>query len=226
MKIYIRADWYDEEIEPFLSADPYENSTGYSDYDEYELYDYSEYEDFYHQIFRRKIFVPLKVVKDIPDYNAYRKALFNTLYLSMQSGESIETLYSELSSAFPGIIKEDANNRADMLIEIVDATLYAQSLVSPISASKGDMYMKRYVKAGKSDNHIERLRRWGFTDEEIRKFSKEEIEEMIKSADEPLPPDLEEQIYSEFSARDAEDICALIEMGHSVDSAIQTVLGD
>ena len=85
--------------------------------------------------------------------------------------------------------------------------------------------MKRYVKSGKTNNYIERLHRWGFTDEEISKFSKEEIEEMIRSADEPLPPDLEEQIYSEFSTRDAEDICMLIEMGHSVDSAIQTVMG-
>ncbi len=87
--------------------------------------------------------------------------------------------------------------------------------------------MKRYIKSGKTNNYIERLHRWGFTDEEISKFSKEEIEEMIKSADEPLlPPDLEEQIYSEFSTRDADDICALIEMGYSVDAAIQTVLGD
>ena len=85
--------------------------------------------------------------------------------------------------------------------------------------------MKRYIKSGKINNYIERLHRWGFTDEEISKFSKEEIEEMIKSADEPLPSDLEEQIYSEFSTRDADDICALIEMGHSVDSAIQTVMG-
>lgn len=85
--------------------------------------------------------------------------------------------------------------------------------------------MKRYIKSGKTNNYIERLHRWGFTDEEISKFSKAEIEEMIKSADEPLPSDLEEQIYSEFSTRDADDICALIEMGHSVDSAIQTVMG-
>lgn len=130
MKIYIRSDWYEDEIEPFLSADPYESSTGYSDFDDYEFYGYSEYEDFYRQILRRKIYVPQKVANDIPDYNAYRKALFNTLYLSMQSGESIEILYKELSTAFPSIIKGEANNRSDMLIEIVDATLYAQSLLA------------------------------------------------------------------------------------------------
>lgn len=130
MKIYVRADWYEDEIEPFFNDDPYTNSTGYSDIDEYEFYDYSEYEDFYNHILRRKIYVPVRVMKDIPDYNAYRKALFNTLYLSMKSGESIETLYNELSTAFPGIVKGSYINESDMLLEIVDATLYAQSLLN------------------------------------------------------------------------------------------------
>lgn len=155
MKRYIRAYWFDdnnESIDDFiyernpksdpayedsddelyevLSDDPYEDSIGYSDFDEYDLYDYSEYEDFYKQILRRKIYVPLKVANDIPDYNAYRKALFNTLYLSMKSGESIEDLYYELSQDFPGIIKDDYINASDMLLEIVDATLYAQSILN------------------------------------------------------------------------------------------------
>jgi hypothetical protein len=155
VKIYIRAYWFDddnESIDDFiyernpksdpaykdsddelfevLPDDPYEDSTGYSDFDEYDLYDYSEYEDFYRQILRRKIYVPLKVANDIPDYNAYRKALFNTLYLSMKSGESIEDLYYELSQDFPGIIKDDYINASDMLLEIVDATLYAQSILN------------------------------------------------------------------------------------------------
>ena len=87
--------------------------------------------------------------------------------------------------------------------------------------------MKRYVKSAKSQKDIDRLHRWGFTDEEIDKFSDAEVAEMVKSADEPLlPPDLENQIYSEFSARDADEICALIENGYSVDAAIQSVLED
>lgn len=130
MKIYIRSDWYEDEIEPFLSDDSYDTSTGYSDFDEYDFYDYSEYEDFYKCIKKRKIYVPLRVTRDIPDYNAYRKALFGTLYLSMKSGESIETLYDELCTEFPGIIKDGYINVSDMLLEIVDATLYAQSLLN------------------------------------------------------------------------------------------------
>ena len=150
MKIYIRAAFFDEEsiddfiygripsgasdqedrFEEFPAEDPLESSIGYSDFDEYELYDYSEYDDFYKQIKKRKVYVPLRVARDIPDYNAYRKSLFGTLYLSMQSGESIETLYNELSDAFPGIIKKDIISVPDMLVEIVDATLYAQNILN------------------------------------------------------------------------------------------------
>ena len=131
MKIYIRAGWYEDEIEPFYSDDPYVGNTGYDDIDEYEFYDYSEYEDFYKQILRRRIYVPAKVAKDIPDYNAYRKALFNTLFLSLKDGEDIETLYAELSEDYPGIVKRGFLSASDMLLEIVDATLYAQNVLNP-----------------------------------------------------------------------------------------------
>jgi len=153
MKIYIRAYWFDDdnesiddfiygrnhysdsaddigEPEEVIPYDPDEDTIGYSDFDEYELYDYSEYEDFYDHIKKRKVYVPLRVARDIPDYNAYRKNLFGTLYLSMQSGESIETLYDEICSTFPGILKADVINESDMLLEIVDATLYAQNLLN------------------------------------------------------------------------------------------------
>jgi hypothetical protein len=156
MKRYIKAYWFDDNDEsiddfiygrnsyapndakpddidePFeiLSDDPYEDSTGYSDFDEYDSYGYSEYGDFYNQIKKRKVYVPEKVAKDIPDYNAYRKALFGTLYLSMKSGESIEYLYDEICRDFPGIIKNDIISQSDMLLEIVDATLYAQKLLN------------------------------------------------------------------------------------------------
>lgn len=137
LRRYVRAywDWEDGDIlDDFVdesSDDPYDDDAGYSDFDEYELYDYSEYEDFYRYILRRKIYVSEKVAKDIPDYNAYRKALFNTLFLSMKSGESIETLYNELSIYFPGIVKGGFLSESDMLVEIVDAALYAQSLLKP-----------------------------------------------------------------------------------------------
>lgn len=154
MKLYIRAYWFDDDSESiddfiygrtpsnrsenfydadndeFVSENSFEDDLGYSDFDEYELYDYSEYEDFYKQVKRRQVYVPAHVAKDIPDYNDYRKSLFGTLYLSMKSGESIETLYDELSTGFPGIVKRDIMSVPDMLIEIVDATLYAQNLLN------------------------------------------------------------------------------------------------
>ena len=153
LRRYIRAYWYDEEAsiddfiympshksetddddlpEEIITDDPYDG-TGYGDFNEYELYDYSEYEDFYKRILRRRIYVPLRVARDIPDYNAYRKALFNTLYLSLQSGEPIEDVYAEVCEDFPDIIKDGYVNEADMLLEIVDAVLYAQSLLKEAS---------------------------------------------------------------------------------------------
>jgi len=150
---YVRAYWFDDDqpsIDDFIyepnnrsntepedlpieitDDDPYDDSVGYDDIDEYELYGYSEYDEFYDQIKKRKIYVPLRVAKDIPDYNAYRKALFGTLYLSLKSGESIEILYNEFSTAFPSIVKGDYVNESDMLLELVDAVLYAQSIVNP-----------------------------------------------------------------------------------------------
>ena len=128
MKIYIRAGWY-EDIEEFLPKDS-STITDFNAINDYDFYDNSEYEDFYNQVKRRKIYVPLKVARDIPDYNAYRKSLYGTLCLSMQSGESIETLYNELCRAFPGIVERGILNQSDMLLEIVDATLYAQNILN------------------------------------------------------------------------------------------------
>lgn len=150
MKIYIRAYWFDdnaESIDDFIygrnkyapkednfsedyeSDELYDNDTDFTDFDDYDFYGYSEYEDFYNQIKRRKIYVPISVARDVPDYNSYRKDLFGTLCLSMQSGESIETLYYDLSAKFPGIIEKGIINPSDMLLEIVDATLYAQNIL-------------------------------------------------------------------------------------------------
>lgn len=149
MKRYIRAYWYDEgeSLDEFIygpssksvrdyDAEPeeilddlYGDNVGYGDFDEYDLYDYSEYEDFYKQIKKRQVFVPMRIARDIPDYNAYRKSLFGTLYLSMQTGESISDLYDEICTDFPGILKDDVLSESDMLLELVDATLYAQNIL-------------------------------------------------------------------------------------------------
>lgn len=151
MKIYIRAYWFDDNNESiddfiygrnkyainevskpenFISNIAPEDDIDYEDFDEEDFYDNSEYDDFYNQVKRRKIYVPTQVARDIADYNAYRKDLFGTLWLSMQSGESIETLYNELHKDFPGILKDKCINQADMLLEIVDATLYAQNILT------------------------------------------------------------------------------------------------
>lgn len=150
MKIYIRAYWYGEdesaddfiygrtprpytedsnEPEEYFDDEPYEVGLGYGDFDDYDSYGYSEYEDFYNEIKKRKIYVPVRVSRDIPDYNAYRKSLFGTLYLSLKSGESIEALYNVLCRTFPGIVKSGYVNDSDMLLEIADAVLYAQSVL-------------------------------------------------------------------------------------------------
>ena len=151
MKIYIRAYWFDDNNEAiddfiygrnkyatkevsepgsFISDIAPKDDIDYEDFDEEDFYDNSEYEDFYNQVKRRKIYVPIQVARDIADYNAYRKDLFGTLCLSLQSGEDIETLYNELHKDFPGIIKGNHINQADMLLEIVDATLYAQDILT------------------------------------------------------------------------------------------------
>lgn len=150
MKLYIRAYWYDDEEsvddfiygcdpkavrdyddepEEIIDDDSYGDNVGYGDFDEYDLYDYSEYEDFYKQIKKRQVFVPMRIARDIPDYNAYRKSLFGTLYLSMQTGELISDLYDEICTDFPGILTDDVLSEADMLLELVDATLYAQNIL-------------------------------------------------------------------------------------------------
>ena len=41
-----------------------------------------------------------------------------------------EVIYDELYKAFRGIIKGDCINETDMLLEIVDATLYAQNVIN------------------------------------------------------------------------------------------------
>ena len=137
MKIYVRAYWYDEgePIGDLFYGDSSahdiatEDNIGYGDFGDYEYYGYSEYEDFYNHIKRRKIYVPMRVARDIPDYNAYRKALFGTLYLSLKQGEPIENLYYEPCTEFPGIVRDGLINDTDMLMEIVDITLYAQSVL-------------------------------------------------------------------------------------------------
>ena len=85
--------------------------------------------------------------------------------------------------------------------------------------------MKRYIKCNKIDDYKAKLRKYGFTDEDLNQFTDEEIIAIATDDDgTEVSPDLAKQLYSEFGPRMAEEICALIECGYSVDNAIQTVL--
>ena len=61
-------------------------------------------------------------------------------------------------------------------------------------------------------------------------FTEEDIEEMVRdaynpaNAEELLTPEVEREIYKNYGRRDGDEICRLIELGHSVDDAIQTVI--
>jgi len=85
--------------------------------------------------------------------------------------------------------------------------------------------MKRYIRSNKIDDYKAKLRKYGFTDEDLDQFTDEEITAIATDGDEAeVSSELEKQLYSEFGPVAAEEICALIECGYSVDNAIQTVL--
>ena len=61
-------------------------------------------------------------------------------------------------------------------------------------------------------------------------FTEDDIEDMVRDAFDPthkeelLTSELENEIYQNFNRKDADEICRLIELGYSVDNAIQTVI--
>lgn len=86
--------------------------------------------------------------------------------------------------------------------------------------------MKRYVRADAKDDFREYLQQFKGDD-----LTDQDIENMVYDAFRPeakhevlLTPELEDKIYREFSPEDADEICALIECGYSVDAAIQSVI--
>ena len=85
--------------------------------------------------------------------------------------------------------------------------------------------MKRYIRSNKIDEYKAQLRKYGFTDEDLEQFTDEEITEIATYDEESeFSPEFKSQLYSEFSAAEADEICRLIELGYSVDNAIQTML--
>ena len=88
--------------------------------------------------------------------------------------------------------------------------------------------MKRYIKSSsnKKDEYRNYLKQYQGDD-----LSDQDIEDMVNDAfpekrgeEKLLTPELERDIYRNFVPKDADEICALIECGYSVDNAIQTVL--
>jgi len=84
--------------------------------------------------------------------------------------------------------------------------------------------MKRYIRSNKIDEYKATLRKYGFADEDLDLFTDDEITSIITYDDYEVTPELRKQLYTEFSRADADEICRLIELGYSVDNAIQTVV--
>jgi hypothetical protein len=93
--------------------------------------------------------------------------------------------------------------------------------------------MKRYIKSTRSSDFLvekETFRNYlkqyqeDLTDQDIEDMVNEAYPDEPRQAEQLLTDELRQQIYSEFEADEAEEICALIECGYSVDNAIQTVL--
>ena len=59
------------------------------------------------------------IYNELPDFNEIRRSLFGRIYFSKSKGISIDSLYHELISRFPGYFSEDIYNPADELEEII-----------------------------------------------------------------------------------------------------------
>ena len=70
------------------------------------------------EIRRTKIRVPEELKQQITDYNYFRKQNMGRLILG-NNGQSIDSVYEELSNTYPGYFK-DATTEADMLYELAD----------------------------------------------------------------------------------------------------------
>lgn len=86
--------------------------------------------------------------------------------------------------------------------------------------------MYRYIKTNNQDDFRKYLKTYLGDD-----LTNQDIEDMVNDAfpqntesETLLSPELKKQIHSEFSKQDADNICRLVELGYSVDNAIQTVL--
>lgn len=95
--------------------------------------------------------------------------------------------------------------------------------------------MKRYIKSTRDADFLEEKEMFrNYLKEFQGDLTDQDIEDMVNDAypnhprqtEEYLTPELERQIYDEFDPTIAEEICALVECGYSVDNAIQTVISE
>lgn len=71
------------------------------------------------EIRNRSIRIDDNLKAQITDYNDFRKSMFGKLKLS-NKGTSIDSLYNELSNAYPYYFNSNINTEADMLYELAD----------------------------------------------------------------------------------------------------------
>ena len=71
------------------------------------------------EIRNRSIRIDDNLKAQITDYNDFRKSMFGKLKLS-NDGTSIDSLYNELSNAYPYYFNSNINTEADMLYELAD----------------------------------------------------------------------------------------------------------
>ncbi len=79
-------------------------------------------QEIYNNLRGKRLYVPPEIRAEFPEYNEFRKSLFGVVTLtSDKSAQSIDTFYSELSGAFPGMFNEDLSSHpADQLAAIAD----------------------------------------------------------------------------------------------------------
>ena len=93
-----------------IETSSFKEDTEYIEYRDDEVYSY---------IRGITIKVNQSIYNDLPDFNEIRRSLFGRIYFSKSKGISIDSLYHELLSRFPGYFNEDIYNPADELEEII-----------------------------------------------------------------------------------------------------------
>ena len=92
-------------------------TSSFKDFDADSLY--LRDEEIYNYLTGTKIKITQSMYSDIPDLNGIRRELFGRIFLSKDSGISVDSLYHELNGLFPYYFPEDIYNPADQLEKIL-----------------------------------------------------------------------------------------------------------